>query len=92
MARITRPGGCVIVSVFGRNRYLRHVGEREFDEMESGPGFLEWGNPTVRQNYFYATPKKLFELWGGSFEVLELRTHFKDQDHLVLRKRTARAR
>lgn len=89
MARITRPGGCVILSVFGSNRYLRRLTERAFDEIESGSGFYEWGDPTFRESYLYATPKRLEEWWGADFEVLELRAHFKDQDHLVLRRRAA---
>lgn len=87
LARIARPGACVIVSLFSPNRYLGHVAERDFDSMRRDQGYLEWGSEDVRENCLYATPEKLREWWGTHFEVLEFRTHFKDQAHLVMRKR-----
>jgi len=86
LARITRPGGCVIISVYSPNRYLGHIAERDFDRMLKNQGYLEWGSADVRQNCLYATPAKLREWWSGQFEVLALREHFKDQDHLVLKR------
>jgi len=86
MARITRPGGCVIVSVYSSNRYLGPFAEREFDRRLREQGYIEWGTSDVRENNLYAPQQKLAEWWGKSFEVLELRSHFKDQDQLILRK------
>jgi SAM-dependent methyltransferase len=86
MARITKPGGCVIVSVYSTNRYLGHLTEREFDRELQQHGYIEWGSSDVRENNLYAPEKKLAEWWGESFEVLELRARFKDQDQLILRK------
>jgi SAM-dependent methyltransferase len=86
LARITRPGGCVIVSVYSTNRYLGHISEREFDREIRDQGYIEWGSSDVRENCLYATPDKLREWWSEYFEVLELRARFKDQDQLVLRR------
>ncbi len=86
LARITKPGAAVIVSLFSPNRYLGHVTERDFDRMLQHDGYLEWGSSDVRVNCLYATPEKLREWWGAYFEVLELRGHFKDQAHLVMRR------
>lgn len=86
LARVTRPGGWVIVSVYGDERYLGHLAERDYDRMRRGPGYLEWGAAVVKQNFLYAREDKLREWWGRRFDVLELRRLFKDQDQLVLRR------
>jgi len=86
LARITRPGGCVIVSLYSTNRYLGHIPEREFDRLTHEQGYIEWGSSHVRENCLYATPEKLEEWWSSHFEVLELKARFKDQDQLILRK------
>jgi SAM-dependent methyltransferase len=86
LARIAHPGACVIITVYGTNRYLGHVTEREFDQKIRAQGYLEWGTSHVTQNCLYATPAKLTEWWQTHFEVLEYRPHFKDQNHLILRK------
>ncbi|MEY2468319.1 MAG: hypothetical protein QOF21_1017 [Actinomycetota bacterium] len=86
LARIIRPGGTAIVSVFEANRYLGHLTEREFDEVEHGDGYYEWGDDSVLQTFSYMTPRRLAEEWGQHFDVLELRHHFRDQSHVVLRR------
>ena len=86
LARITQPGGCVIVSVYSTNRYLGHITERDFDRQLREQGYIEWGASDVRENNLYAPETKLREWWSQSFEVLELRARFKDQDQLILRK------
>lgn len=86
LARVARPGACVIVTIYGTNRYLGHIPEREFDQKIRQQGYLEWGTSHVKQNCLYATPEKLREWWEHHFEVLEYRHQFKDQDHLVMRK------
>jgi SAM-dependent methyltransferase len=86
LARIIRPGGCVIISLFSPNRYLGQIAERDFDRMLQNEGYLEWGSSDVRTNCLYATPDKLREWWGSHFEVLELKGHFKEQAHLVMKR------
>jgi SAM-dependent methyltransferase len=87
LGRILRPGGALIVTVFEPNRYLVHLSQREFDEMASDPGFLEWGTSDVNERFMYMTPAKLQEVWSREFEILELRHHYRDQSHLVMRRR-----
>lgn len=87
LARVARPGACVIVSVFSATPYMKHLPEREMDRVERGTGFTEWGSPHVRQRLLYATWDTLREWWGRRFDVLEVCPHFKDQDHLVLLRR-----
>jgi SAM-dependent methyltransferase len=86
LARIARPGACVIVSVFSASGYLAHLTESEFDRVESGPGYLEFGSRHVRQRLLFATPSVHRRWWSPHFEILEQRTHFKDHDHLVMRR------
>ena len=86
LARIARPGSCVIVSVFSPAPYLSHLTEREFDRIETGDGYLEWGSSHVRQRLLFATAERHQQWWGSHFEVLEQRSHFKYQDHLVMRR------
>lgn len=86
LARVARPGACVIVSVFSALPYLAHLTEGEFDRIERGAGYLEWGTSHVRQRLLFATGEKLREWWSPSFEILDQKGHFKDQDHLILRR------
>lgn len=86
-ARITRPGAAVIVSVYGSNRYVGHLSELEFDRRTRVCGYLEWGDAHVRENNLYATEARWRDWWGEHFEFLELRHHFKDQNHLILKRR-----
>jgi len=85
--RLVAPGGCAIVSVFEPKEYLGHLSEREFDKIEQGDGYFEWGADDVRARYAYMTEPRLRKEWGHFFEVLELRSHFRDQSHLILKKR-----
>jgi SAM-dependent methyltransferase len=87
LARIARPRACVIVSVFSASSYLRHLTEHEFDHVESGKGYMEFGSPHVRQRLLFATSRMHRLWWSPHFDVLEQRSHFKDQDHLVMRRR-----
>jgi hypothetical protein len=89
LARVARAGACVIATVMEPNRYLVHLAEREFDA-STASGHYEWGRTdTVRENFLYSTDKELLRMWGACFDVLELRRQFKDQSHLILRKRAA---
>jgi hypothetical protein len=55
--------------------------------VEYGSGYLEWGASDVNERFMYMTPRKLYEVWGREFEVLELRHHYRDQSHLIVRGR-----
>ena len=87
LARVTKPGACVIVSVFCASRYMSHLSEREFDRIASGTGYLEFGSSHVRQRLLFAVTDVHRRWWGNHFEFLERRSHFKDQDHLIMRRR-----
>jgi len=85
--RVVRPGGCVIVSVFNPDVHLTHLSPRDFDRQVTKNGYLEWGrDETILENYVFLNYDVLFDLWSRSFRVLELRQHFKEQDHLILKK------
>jgi SAM-dependent methyltransferase len=87
LRRVLRPGGVLIATVFDANHYLRHLGQREFDQIEHGPGYLEWGASDVSQRFMYMTPRKLHETWSRHFHVVQLYPHFLDQSHLLVRPR-----
>ena len=84
--RILKPGGALIATVFEANQYLP-LTPREFDQLEHGTGYHEWGTQDVVERYMYMTPAKLIETWSHVFEVLELRPRFRDQSHLIVRRR-----
>jgi SAM-dependent methyltransferase len=86
LSRIARPGACVIVSVFSASHYLSHLTESEFDRIASGEGYIEFGSRHVRQRLLFAIERVHRQWWSPHFEVLEQRSHFKDQDHLVMRR------
>jgi SAM-dependent methyltransferase len=88
LARILRPGGAAIISALDENVQLLDITERELDEsLRDNNGVHEWGNETVAQNYRYATDAAERELWSDWFDVLEIRRHFKEQRHVILRRR-----
>ena len=86
MARIVRPGGSAIVSVFDANQALRHLSDREVDLIERGDGYYGWGDRTVLESFAFMTPARLRDEWQRHFRILELRDHFHDQSHLILRR------
>lgn len=85
--RLITPGGCAIVSVFEPKEYMKFLSERDLDKIEQGDGYFEWGEDVVRARYAYMTEPRLRREWGQYFEVLELRPHYRDQSHLILKKR-----
>jgi len=87
LRRVLRPEGVLIATVFEPNRYLGHLSPRELDQVEQGPGYLEWGVSDVNERFMYMTPRRLREVWSQHFEVLELRHHFREQSHLIVRAR-----
>lgn len=89
MARVIRPGGVAIFSALDDNVHLNNLSERELDEiLIENDGVREWGRPGVRENYRYATDEAERRLWSPWFEVLEIRRHFKDQRHVILRRKS----
>lgn len=87
LARVVRPGGLAIVSIFDPNVHLAHLSERELDRaLQDSGGSYTWGNDTVRESFRHASDALHRAQWSASFEVLEIRTHFKDQRHLILRR------
>ncbi len=86
LRRVVRPGGCLIVTAYGSNRYLGHLSERSFDEIQK-LGVYEWGDRTVRDHHAYYTTTALRRFWSEYFDVLEIRDQFKDQDHVIMRRR-----
>jgi len=86
LRRIVRPGGALIITVFEVNRYSPIASAREYDQLEIGSGYLEWGSADVKERFIYMTPEKLLKTWS-SFEVLELRPRFLDQTHMIMRRR-----
>jgi SAM-dependent methyltransferase len=90
MARIIRPGGVAIFSALDDNVHLNNLSERELDQnLIAHGGVREWGRPGVRENYRYATDAAEHRLWSPWFEVLEIRRHFKDQRHVILRRKVS---
>ncbi|MGD1916380.1 MAG: class I SAM-dependent methyltransferase [Phycisphaerales bacterium] len=88
LARILRPGSMAIITALDENVQLVDVPERELDRsLRESNGVYEWGNETVAQNYRYATDAAERRLWSPWFEVLEIRCHFKEQRHVILRRR-----
>lgn len=88
LARILRPGGAAIISALDENVQLFDITERELDQsLRERGGVHEWGNDTVAQNYRYATDAAERELWSAWFDVLEIRRHFKEQRHVILRRK-----
>lgn len=87
MGRIVRPGGVAIITALDDNVHLNNMTERELDQiLRENEGVREWGRPGVRENYRYATDNAERRLWSPWFEVLEIRRHFKDQRHVILRR------
>lgn len=84
--RVTTPGGCVITSHYDVNEHLRNFDPEDLDRTICEKGYVEWGGSSVRENNIYFSPKKLKEIWGRKFEILDYRNYFKDQGHLVVRK------
>lgn len=87
MARVTRAGGVAIITALDENVHLNHLNERDLDRhLREHEGVREWGKANVRENYRYATDAAERRLWSPWFDVLEIRRHFKEQRHVILRR------
>lgn len=88
LARVLRPGGLAIISALDENVHLTQVSEHELDQsLRANNGVYEWGREIVTENYRYATDEAERKLWSTHFETLEIRRHFKEQRHVILRRK-----
>ena len=76
------------MTALDENVQLVDVPERDLDRsIRENEGVHEWGRERVAENYRYATDDAERRLWSPWFEVLEIRRHFKEQRHVILRRR-----
>lgn len=98
LARITRPGGIVAVSVCGATSLFNAVNPPWAEEVLRERGFVDTGveatlqGVTTDDEYYrnvYHTPGYIRERWGQDFEVLEILPAFvaNMQDLVLLRPR-----
>ena len=86
LCRIVKPGGMVIFSVLDANHYLRNITYRDFHRDYQNPGCRDWDERRGVRMRNYLDRKFLFDTWGRYFRVLELRTHYRDQSHLICKR------
>lgn len=87
LARVTRPGGLVIVSVLDPNHYLRFMTYRDYYASCQGPGSVTWDADQGVLMLTYQSREDLYATFGNAgLRVLELRSHFRDQRHLICRR------
>ena len=88
LARIIRPGGFLIFSVLDANHYLRGLTYREFHQRYQALGCRDWGQEKGVLMLTYLSRDELFRTWGQHFDVLELRAHYREQSHLICRRKS----
>jgi SAM-dependent methyltransferase len=86
LRRIVRPGGMAIVSVLDANHYLPNLPYREFHRQYQVPGCRDWDAERGVRMRNFLDRRFLFSTFGKHFRVLELRSHYRDQSHLILRR------
>lgn len=86
LRRVTQPGGAVIVSVLDANHYLREQTSREFDEQFESRGCAEWATERGVMRMTYQSPRSVRDTWSKVFSLLEVRPHFRDQNHVICRR------
>jgi SAM-dependent methyltransferase len=86
LQRIIRPGGMLIFSVLDANHYLRDIPYREFHRDYQVPGCRDWDQDRGVRMRNYLDRNFLFATWGRYFRVFELRTHYRDQSHLICKR------
>jgi SAM-dependent methyltransferase len=82
IARVTRPGGCVIASAIDLNV---HYGgpPAQLDALVRPHGWFDLEPESGVKMGFLATDATLRRLWAKQFDVREIRHHFTEQLHLV---------
>jgi SAM-dependent methyltransferase len=86
LRRIIRPGGFLIFSVLDANHYLRDMTYHEFHSRFQALGCRDWAQDKGVLMLTYLSRAELFRAWGRHFSVLELRSHYRDQSHLICRR------
>jgi SAM-dependent methyltransferase len=86
LRRIIRPGGFLIFSVLDANHYLRDITYREFDRDYQTVGCREWAREQGVLMLTYLSRESLLATWGKYFRVLELRTHYREQSHVICQR------
>ncbi|MCC7082139.1 MAG: class I SAM-dependent methyltransferase [Burkholderiales bacterium] len=86
LRRIIRPGGFLIFSVLDANHYLRDIPYRDFHRDYQSPGCRDWDQDRGVRMRNYLDRGFLFSTWGDYFRVLELRSHYRDQSHLICKR------
>ncbi|MBA3481418.1 MAG: class I SAM-dependent methyltransferase [Pirellulales bacterium] len=84
--RIVRPGGFLIFSVFDANHYLRDMPYREFHGRFTAAGCHDWNHDRGVHMMTYLSRDYIHATWGPYFRVLELRSHYRDQTHVICRR------
>jgi SAM-dependent methyltransferase len=85
LARITRPGGCVIATAIDLN--VHYGGQAmQLDALLRPRGWFELEPDAGVHMGFLATDATLRALWSEAFTVREIRHHFNEQLHLVCTK------
>lgn len=86
LRRIIRPGGFLIFSVLDANHYLRDLSYREFHRSIQTAGCRDWNPDKGVLMLTYSSRDSLFSTWGKYFRVFELRSHYRDQSHLICQR------
>ncbi len=86
LQRILRPGGMCIVSVFDANHYFNSLSYREFHRKYECAGCYSWGEEKGVHMSTFLSRDYLRKTWSKHFKVLELRSHYREQSHLICRK------
>ena len=86
LARVIRPGGLLIFSMLDANHYMQFLAHREFDQAIRQTGCYEWNTDLGVRMMTFCTNEKIRRDWGGSFDVLDIRQHFREQMHVICRR------
>jgi SAM-dependent methyltransferase len=86
LRRIIRPGGFLIFSVLDANHYLQGMTYRDFHRTNESAGCRDWSHDLGVLMMTYLSRATIWETWGRYFEVLELRSHYRDQSHVICRR------
>jgi SAM-dependent methyltransferase len=86
LRRIVRPGGFLIFSVLDPNHYIKDVTYRDYHLNFQTEGCKDWDHEKGVMMITYLSRDSIFSIWSKHFSVLELRTHYRDQSHVICRR------
>jgi SAM-dependent methyltransferase len=86
LKRVTRPGGFLIFSILEANQYLRDMTYREFHRDYATAGCRDWNHERGVHMMTYLSRDFIHATWGQYFRVLEIRSHFRDQAHVICQR------